>query len=116
LRPDWISEAVFEVTEFSEVAASLSDRMSATLVRPDLLQPLLWPMTILMAGTVALALVGAPKGLTILFGIVLVINVVLYGVLHVGCLLTNPAALRTETITVGPAAPHEPEAGRSDEA
>ena len=66
---------MFEVTEFSEVAASLSDRMSATLVRPDLLQPLLWPMTILMAGTVALALVGAPKGLTILFGIVLVINV-----------------------------------------
>ncbi len=83
------------------------------MVRPDLLQPLIWPMVILMAGTVGLALVGAPKGITTMSGIVLVLNVIIYIVVYIGCLKARPDALRMETITVGPAAPNKSENGTS---
>ena len=61
------------MTEFSQVTASLRPQMKATLVRPDLLEPLRWPMIILMAGTVGLALVGAPNRTITLCGVLLVL-------------------------------------------
>jgi hypothetical protein len=101
------------MTEFSQVTASLRSQMKATLVRPDLLEPLLWPMIIFMAGAVGLALVGAPNRTITLCGVLLVLTAVLYGVVYIGCLLARPDALKAETITVGPSAPSKSESEAS---
>ena len=90
------------MTDYARIVASLQGQMSATLSRSNVLDALIWPMVILMAGIVGLTMVGSSKWLLVLFAVFFGLSLVVYGVSYIHCLVTQPDVLKVETLSVSP--------------
>lgn len=88
------------MTEFFKIFASLSQQMTATLSRSDVLRALVWPMGILMAATLGLVVGHAPTWMLILFSTMTALAFILYGASFVFCLIKDRDALRSETYSI----------------
>lgn len=84
------------MSNFLQFAASLREQMHATLSRSDVLKALVWPTGLLMSSLVALVFGNAPTWMLVIFVILLVLDLLLYGSAYVFCLFNDRDSLRSE--------------------
>jgi hypothetical protein len=84
------------VTDFLQLISSLREQMSASLLRSDVLRPLVWPLGILMFAIILMIHAAAPNWLLILMAGLFFAIIVLYVLAFVFCLLKDRDALRSE--------------------
>jgi hypothetical protein len=84
------------MTDFLQIVQSLREQMHATLARSDVLRALIWPIGILMTATLGLTFAKAPDWLLIVFAVLVVLSILLYGAAYTFCLINDRDALRSE--------------------